>query len=185
MYSAHFLSAAQREALGALAVESAALEYTVNLALTILTDLDAHQASVMFEGRMLGWKLDALKAIGLERLTTEVKRRAFSQLIGTLKSLNGERTVAIHGQWQPAGGVRLGELFAGADPATRPAEATIARDGKVRKLKAGRLHEIANGLSDGEVSLGRFVMEEFWVMPNARRHYRRRKKSDTPPASSG
>jgi hypothetical protein len=62
----------------------------------------------------------------------------FKGLIDDLADLNGKRTVAIHGLWQPKGGFTLANLALGFN--TGESEAVHSKG----KLKADRLGDLVN-----------------------------------------
>ena len=168
-----FLTTDQKTALGSLVFRAGELEHTIDWMFAALLRIDIGLYKKLAEDRMLGWKLDAFKAYGLTKLRTKRDRQRFAEIMDELKGLNGERTIAVHGEWLPGGtGVTLAELFR-LGP-FRPAVAKHNRRGsaKVSELKAERLEAIAGRLDHSTGALAHFFMDRL-IRPRARSALRR------------
>jgi hypothetical protein len=100
-----------------------------------------------------------LKELGLLKLKSKKKQQAFTFLINNLSSLNAERNTAVHGRWGPEGGITLSMLSALFERKTlkKLGEATHKKGrGKVLKLKAQRLKDLALRIDQGNHDLYRF-----------------------------
>jgi hypothetical protein len=142
----------ERAALGSVVVESANLEATVDLVLLHLTNLTHTAYEVLMGGRMLGAKLDALRVIGLAKLRSKKRKKAFTAIMDNLAHLNSQRTIAVHGIWGPdeGGGVALNQLL-GFALGKRPGQATASHRKGV--LKAAKLGSLSKKLNEGNSAL--------------------------------
>jgi hypothetical protein len=160
------LTRGQLEALGLLVGEFARLEATLDMLIMHLARLSTEQYVAFMQGKMLGAKLTTLKEIGLQKLRSRKRKAVFRGLIDDLASLNGERTVAVHGLWQPKGGLTLALLMKGFNTAESEA---VHRKGK---LTAERLVEVVTSLDEAHSRLYSF-WKSTWLDPAVRRSLRR------------
>jgi hypothetical protein len=153
-----FLISAEMAALGAVVVESAHLEDTLDRIIMGITHLKRQQYIAMMGGRMIGAKLGILKELGLLKLRSkENRQRAFGALMDQLSALNGERTIAVHGLWAPTGGTllilreRVSEKWPVEILPT--GEAVHMKGKKKTKIKAERLAALATTIAGGRFNL--------------------------------
>ena len=133
----NLLAKEQLAALGEIAAESAQLEATVDLMIQIALKINIAEFDALVSGRMLGAKVDVLKTCGLSRLPGKRKksrRHQFTVLMDHIKHLLSKRAVAIHGIWEPEGGMNLGNLMAGWAGDLQPGKA----EAKHKKGNEGR-----------------------------------------------
>lgn len=112
-------------ALGSVVAESAHLESTLDLIILLITRMGESEYEVFMRGKMIGAKLEIVKELGVLKLRSKKRQRAWMQLIDGLKSLNSDRVIAVHGLWGPAGGYTRGNLMAASKgwwPATARVE---------------------------------------------------------------
>lgn len=173
MQALRYLTAAQRDALGCVVAESAAIEASVDTWLLHVSGLRSAHYALLTSGRMLSWKLSALKEIGVSRLRSQNRRRRFGALIDLLSSLNGERNIAVHGTWRPRGGHTLATLF--YPERWGPGEAVQARNGAT--IRAERLAPLAQAMESRCAELDR-LCNEFWVSPAVRRYMTRQRRAE-------
>ena len=177
MTSWNWLTDDERAALGSVVVESADLESRVDLILLHLTNLNYTAYEVLMGGRMLGAKLEALKIIGLAKLRSEKRKRAFAAIMGNLTSLNSQRTIAVHGSWGPEDGVPLNQLIEIAI-GKRPVVATASH--KKGVLKAAKLDLLSKKLSEGNKALYAY-WRTVWLRATIARSDRRRTDGKSSP----
>jgi len=96
----HITGANVREVVGAIAMQAANLEMTVEVQICRLTKLTDEEARVLLGGAMLEKKF----AIFLELAEIKLRHRPkkiveLKTLISELRELNASRTTAIHGGW--------------------------------------------------------------------------------------
>jgi hypothetical protein len=175
----NFLTDEELAALGLVVSGSAQLESTLDLLIQSLANLGDQQFEVLVGGRMIGNKLDILKGLGLLKLKSQKKQQAFTYLINSLSSLNAERNTVVHGRWGPEGGITISMLSALFQGKTlkKLGEATHKKGrGKVLKLKAQRLEELALRLDQGNHDLYGFWKDN-WLKQSVKRSLRRSAKS--------
>jgi hypothetical protein len=160
------LSKEQQAALGVVVGEFARLDGTLDMLIGHLAGLGGPQYAVLMRGKMLGAKLEIFKEIGLLKLKSKSKKAVFTALLEELANLNGERTVAVHGLWQPKGGFTLAMLVRGFD--TKESEAVH----KKGKLSAQRLSDIVENLDSAHTRLFTF-WRDTWLTPRIQRSLRR------------
>jgi hypothetical protein len=149
-----FLNEKERAALGEVAAESAQLESTTETMLKIVLKLTDAEYDAIIGGKMFGAKLDILKEVGLCRLRGKKRKKhkqQFIVLMDHLKSLVGQRNIAIHGNWGPEGGFTLATLATLMDGTyvPRPAAAIHKKGKKTSTLKVARLEHLAAELNEG------------------------------------
>jgi hypothetical protein len=161
VFTESLLTVDQRAALGSLVAETTEMEGTVDVMIAIVTNLSTPQCAVLLEGRMISWKLEALKRLGLQKLKRKAQMKVFAHLVDSLSSLNSERNVAVHGLWQPQGGYTYA-LLAGITPVGPSVAALKRRNAKSSTLlKADRLEQLAKGVRETHSDFFRFCMEVF------------------------
>jgi hypothetical protein len=169
------LTDAERAALGSVVAESANLESSVDFILLHLTNLTHTAYDAMMGGKMLGAKLDVLKAIGLAKLRSKKRKKTFNDLMGKLTSLNGQRTIAVHGIWGPEGHNALRWLVDIAQGKKLPAAAKH----KKGILQAAKLETLAKKLSEENSALWSY-WRAVWFSPTIARSTRRASKKSDP-----
>jgi len=121
MLTKFMLTVEERAAIGDLVAASAWLESVVGILIEQLAKLERHAFGALVEGAMLGKKLEALQTLGDYRIESESMKEEFHSLLERARSLNSERNIVVHGQWQPKGGASLGDYF-GWQPGEKPME---------------------------------------------------------------
>lgn len=154
------LTTEQLAALGSIAMESAYLEDLVDMLIGEITKLSDEQLRAILPGAMLAAKLDILKNLAVLKLKSKSKQQKISSIIAELKHLNGQRTIAIHGQWQSLQKFTLADIANGLAIEIGNAEATHVRGNKQpAKLNAGKLQDIADGISEYRDQLFHFWLD--------------------------
>jgi hypothetical protein len=164
------LTTAQKTALGSVVYRSGELEHTIDWMFLGMLKVQPEVYKTMTEYRMLAWKLDAFKELGLSKVRTKANRERFAEIMDELKGLNERRNTAVHGQWLPDGpDMTLSEAL-GLGP-MRPA---VARGRRRGALKAEELENLATRLETAQKALSHFFVQH-WIRPIARRSIRRSK----------
>jgi hypothetical protein len=157
----------QLKAIGSIAVESAYLENLVEFIIAFMTSLSEHQLNILLSRAMLASKLDILRDLGELKLKSKIKKEKLKGIIAQLKHFNGQRTIAIHGQWQSKEKITLADIGKYIPPGN--AEATHKRGKKEPEtLHASKLQHIANGIRDYREKLFEFCFST-WINPSIRR----------------
>jgi hypothetical protein len=120
--------------------------------------------------------LDVLKIIGLAKLRSKKRKKAFNDLMGRLTSLNGQRTIAVHGIWEPEGNNAMRWLMDIVQGKQLPAAAAKHKKGI---LPAAKLETIARKLSDENTALWVF-WRAVWFSPTMARSNRRASRKVNP-----
>jgi hypothetical protein len=173
--SSHLLSEKQLAALGSLVVESAFLESLVDDLIQELSRLRDEQYALFTSRAMLAAKLDLLLQLGTMRLRSKRRQTKFSAIIIDLKTLNTERTTAVHGIWEPIYDKGTSDVFMTMSlipiivPRKVGARARHARGGKVSGLSAERLDIVAQKISDGAQALRNFSAHVWTRRKNVKR----------------
>jgi len=156
------LTEKQLVAIGAIAVESAYAEATVDMLLSSLTKLNPDQLAVLLPGAMLNAKLDMLLGLGMPTLKSKKRKDEFKEIISGLKYWNSQRNIAIHGLWRNKnGGLRRIGDFLLQNPATGNSEVVHKKRSKQpTTLSASKLESIYKGIDESNSKL--FV---FFISP--------------------
>jgi hypothetical protein len=160
------LTPVQLQALGLLVGEFARVELTLDLLIMHLARLSPAQYATFMQGKMLNAKLTTLKEIGTQKLRSQKRKVLFKSLVDTLADLNGQRTVAVHGLWQPKGGYTLALFAKGFSTAESEA---VHKKGT---LRAERLVDLVKSLDDAHTRLYSF-WKTTWLDPGVQRSLRR------------
>jgi len=162
MMTKDFLSQKEMAAIGSVVAESAQLEASLDWLILKLTKLSLAQYEIVVGSRMLGAKISLFKDLGLLKLKSKKRQKAFSKIMDKFSSLNAERVIVVHGLWRPAGGVTsamLEEMMSGRLKAVDlpPGEAIHRKGrGKFLKVQSQRLNDLAKGFTEGMHDLTKF-----------------------------
>lgn len=157
-----FLSQKEMAAIGSVVAESAQLERSLDGHIMKITKLHQAQYEVLMGGKMLGAKIAVFKELGLLKIKSEKRRKAFIKIMDNFTHLSSERVVAVHGRWIPTGGVTselVEGMFSGRlKPGHLPPGIAIHKRGKDKwfKLEAKHLDDLAEELVDGMMRLTKF-----------------------------
>lgn len=122
-------------AIGRVVVESAQLEYTVEVLICELTGLTLKQGAIFLAKGMFASKLDVLSNVVTQWLTDSPELLAEAQaLISEMGENNAQRTTVVHGVWSNTDLIGREGLIAFQ---ARPYKAT-----KVNRLKESRTVDI-------------------------------------------
>lgn len=167
MLSTLYCDSKLQAAIGSIAVESAYLERYIETMLYALTKISRDIGQPMIEGTMIGSKLDLLLHVGKVKLAKRPKRlKQFCDLMSRIKQANTDRTIAIHGVWQPEiqNWLRAYAMMDFGKPV-----ATKRGKGQDTKMSAERAMKIAGEISELHYELHDFA-EQTWrtVFPQIR-----------------
>lgn len=164
--------------LGSVAAESAYLESTVDEGIKVIANLSDAQYEIFTAKTMLGTKLEMLHALGDLRIRAKNRKRRFGAIISKLKHLNQERSLAIHGLWEPVydkgDGMTLHLYFLGPEhwPVRIGAKARNSKTKELSQLTAKRLDNLAEDLWVETMALHGFI-SEVWEGKRKRLHVAR------------
>jgi len=141
-------------ALGGVAAESAYLESTVDNAIKAIVWMSDAQYAIFTAKSMLGTKLEMLHSLGELRLKSLKRKKQFLKIMSRLKHLNNERSLAIHGLWEPtydqSEGMTWHKYFF-SDPSKWPmrtgSKVRNSRTNELGPLSTRRLDNLAEDLS--------------------------------------
>jgi hypothetical protein len=108
-----FLTQSEMAAIGSVVAESAQLENVLEGFIIGMTKLSQAQYDILVGARMMGAKIAIVKDLGLLKLKSEKRKKAFTKVMDKLARLNVDRVGVVHGLWRPEGGVTF-ELVDGA-----------------------------------------------------------------------
>jgi len=132
-----------------------------------VANLSEDQTSIFLSKAMLSAKLDILRDLGLLKLRSKIRQDNFRRIISDLKLLNGQRTIAIHGKWEPKGGFKLKDIIYFSP--SGEAEASHKRGKKEpTKLSSAQLLKVPIKIDASCTELYKFWIE-LWVKPAVRR----------------
>lgn len=169
--ASHLLTIEQRTAIGDVVTESAWIEYIAGVMIAHFAHLKPHAYEALVAGKMLGTKLDLLSELGTPQLKSTKLKKEFDALITRLKQLNSERSILVHGLWEPEGGLTLADLM--RLKKVGKIEAVQRRAMKQsRKLKGDRLPGLVREMSRGSTDLFNFFTQRFLKVGRAKRQSR-------------
>jgi hypothetical protein len=148
-----FLTEKEMAAIGSVVAESAHLENVLEAFIIQMTKLSQAQYDILIGAKMMGAKIAIVKDLGLLKLKSEKRRKAFTKVMDSLARLNADRVGVVHGLWRPEGGVTF-ELVDGAMTGriTRdqvpPGIAYHKKGKKWFKMEAKDLDGLAQDLTD-------------------------------------
>jgi len=120
-----FLTAEQRASIGCVAVESTHLERFVEAIIWHFLEVDEEKGKYVTHTMQMGTRLDVMRDLAKQVLEPE-EIKILGELVAQMKVVNEKRNLVIHGEWAPADGYRLRNLFTGPSNAV-PAVATKRR----------------------------------------------------------
>jgi hypothetical protein len=158
----NYISTEELAALGAVVAESAHLEAMIDRMLVEITRLKQAEYDLLVSGAMLGRKVELLRDLGLLKWKSKRKGEAFRAVINQVSEVNGKRATAVHGLWEPVGGMTVEIMttiiLRGLKPSSIPQRQAIHKKrGKVVTLDAEELM----GLADA-ILLAKRDLAQFW-----------------------
>jgi hypothetical protein len=100
MWSLGFLSAEELQAIGAVAVETAFLEWSLESDIYIACEVDSHVGELIAAGMMLDKKIDLLRQAVVPFVKDDpALQKQLAQVFIDLKAAVVDRNTVIHGAW--------------------------------------------------------------------------------------
>jgi|SRR6267142_5160817 len=159
------LTKEQLAALGAIVIESAEMESTVDFMINLLLEAVAEIIEELTRNKMLGANIDLLKTCGLAKINgknRKQRQQEFTRLMNHCKLLTSQRAIAIHGTWQPEGGMKLNDLMQMMMGKWERRDAEAKH--KKGQMKAERLEALADDFNKIDEELRKFGKQN-WLTP--------------------
>jgi hypothetical protein len=150
------LTKEQLAALGAITLESAQLEQTIDFVIRACMEDFEVLIEDLTKNRMLGQKIDLLKMCGQGKLRGKRRKKILKEFTGLMdhcKLLVSRRAIVVHGSWQPEGGMKMNDMIQIMMGKWKPRAAEAKH--KKGLMKAEKLEALAEDIAkiDSELKL--------------------------------